>query len=38
LPGGAVAKVSSFGFFVRNTTRKRPEAATAYTGERWAQT
>jgi hypothetical protein len=34
LPGNAVAIVSLFGYLVRNTTSKRPEPATAFTGVR----
>jgi hypothetical protein len=34
LPGRGVAYVGSFGYLSGNPTRKRPEAATAHTGER----
>jgi hypothetical protein len=35
LPGGGVANVDSFAYFVGNPTRKRSDAATAHTSERW---
>jgi len=34
LPGGTVAIVQ-LAILVGNTSRKRPETATPYTGERW---
>lgn len=37
LPDGAVANVSAFGYLSGNPINKRPEAATAHTGERWWQ-
>jgi len=36
LPGSSVAYVSSFSYLLQNTTSKRPETATAYTGKRCA--
>ena len=35
LPGGGVAIVGSFAYLVGNPRRKRLEAATAHTGERY---
>jgi hypothetical protein len=36
LPGRGVASIGSLNYLVGNPTRKRLEAATAYTGKRWA--
>jgi len=37
LPSRRVAHVGSFAYLVGNPTTNRTEAATAYTGERWAK-